>query len=147
MGWIELEPELARACGLSVPALRRWVGGGHGPGPDSAPLTVNATIGVLWWNVHVAGFGRTPTERVVIERMRQLRSEGLAYAAIAAELNATGVPTAQGASWHANTVRRILNRENTRTPVRRILNREAFVSSVTDDIERVLDERERHGPD
>jgi hypothetical protein len=52
-GWDQLEPELARSCGLSVPELRRRIGGGGGPGPDAPNLTCNETIGILWWHIYV----------------------------------------------------------------------------------------------
>jgi Recombinase len=46
----------------------------------------------------------------VVERMRQLRADGLTFAAIADRLNADGVETARGGHWHDTTVRRVLNR-------------------------------------
>lgn len=50
---------------------------------------------------------RLPAE--VVDRIHALRADGLSMAAIAAELNAGGVPTAQGgAHWHPSTVRVVL---------------------------------------
>ena len=91
--------------------------------------------GAIGYGQRVAGAGKgaqregVPADLDVIERMRARRAEGVSYANIAAELNASGVPSAQGKRWHANAVRRILNRE-------------AFVSSVVSDVESTLDERE-----
>jgi hypothetical protein len=67
-GWIALEAELAAACGLSIPELRLRVGADAGApagvGPDTAPLTVNATIGRLWWDVYIPDPPRFCTRRV-----------------------------------------------------------------------------------
>lgn len=42
------------------------------------------------------------------ERMRKMRSQGYTYHAIAHELNTAGVNTARGGTWHASTVRQIV---------------------------------------
>lgn len=56
-------------------------------------------------------YGARAGEAAVIERMRQLRSLGMAYRQIAATLNADGVLTrAAGARWRGCTVNGILNR-------------------------------------
>lgn len=44
----------------------------------------------------------------VLEALRGMA--GLSLAAMAAELNRRGVPTARGATWHASSVRNVLNR-------------------------------------
>jgi len=44
----------------------------------------------------------------VIEKMRTWQDEGLSLRGIAARLNEQGVPTKQGRTWHASTVRGIL---------------------------------------
>lgn len=49
-------------------------------------------------------------EGEVIKRMVTMRREGLTYRAIAAELNAGGVPPKRGAQWIHTSVRSILNR-------------------------------------
>jgi len=56
-------------------------------------------------------YGTFDGEAAVIQRMRRLRSSGMAYRNIAATLNAEGVPTrtADG-RWRGCTVNRILNR-------------------------------------
>jgi hypothetical protein len=46
----------------------------------------------------------------VVERVVRERSEGRSLRAIAGDLNAEAVPTAQGgAQWHASTVRAVLS--------------------------------------
>ena len=45
-----------------------------------------------------------------VARVHTLRSEGLSMARVAAQLNAENVPTATGRTWHASTVRQVLNR-------------------------------------
>jgi DNA invertase Pin-like site-specific DNA recombinase len=60
-------------------------------------------------------FGDRPGEAEVIERMRAMRrkpkgKDRMSYAEIAAALNADGGATRTGAPWHAETVRKILNR-------------------------------------
>lgn len=47
-------------------------------------------------------------EQKVIERMRQLRAEGLGLHVIAARLNEQGTPPRSGARWHAATVSNLL---------------------------------------
>ena len=50
-------------------------------------------------------------DAVVDDRIRSLRTQGSTLAAIAKQLNADEVPTAQGgAHWHASTVRAVLHR-------------------------------------
>jgi DNA invertase Pin-like site-specific DNA recombinase len=49
-------------------------------------------------------------EAAVIARMRQLRAEGLSYAAIADQLNAEGLKPKRGGTWHPMTVSRVLGR-------------------------------------
>lgn len=60
-------------------------------------------------------FGTRPGEAAALERMRRLRrkprgGERLSFAAIAARLNADGVPTRTGKPWAAGTVAGILGR-------------------------------------
>lgn len=45
-----------------------------------------------------------------VQRIRDNRTAGLSFARIAENLNAEGVPTATGRTWHASTVRAVLNR-------------------------------------
>ena len=53
----------------------------------------------------------------VRRRIADLRDAGLSWRAIAAELDADGVPTGQGASaWYANTVRRIWLADHAEVP-------------------------------
>lgn len=49
------------------------------------------------------------SEQVAIARIRELRADGFAIAAIAATLNDEGVP-ARGKRWHPTTVQRLLDR-------------------------------------
>lgn len=49
-----------------------------------------------------------PAETVA--RIRADRAAGLSMARIAETLNAEGVPTATGRTWHASTIRQVLNR-------------------------------------
>jgi DNA invertase Pin-like site-specific DNA recombinase len=49
-------------------------------------------------------------EARAVELMRELRASGATFRRIAEELNGRAVPTKRGGAWHANTVRRILNR-------------------------------------
>lgn len=49
-----------------------------------------------------------PAETVA--RVRADRAAGLSMARIAETLNAEGVPTATGRTWHASTIRQVLNR-------------------------------------
>lgn len=51
-----------------------------------------------------------PGELRVLDRMQQLRSAGLSFAAVAAALIDDSVPTKRGGKWSAETVRRILAR-------------------------------------
>ena len=53
-------------------------------------------------------FGFAAGEQIAIERMKQLRADGLAFDKIAAQLNAEGVPTRTGQPWHGVVVNRIL---------------------------------------
>jgi len=45
-----------------------------------------------------------------VDRIRADRAAGLSMARIAETLNAEGVPTATGRTWHASTIRQVLNR-------------------------------------
>lgn len=51
-----------------------------------------------------------PAEARVLELIRSLRAEGLSIRAIAARLDADGIP-ARGGRWHPTTVARLLERE------------------------------------
>jgi DNA invertase Pin-like site-specific DNA recombinase len=56
-------------------------------------------------------YGDRDGEVAIIERMRQLRSTGMAYHGIAMALNADGIPTrTSGSLWRGCTVNAILNR-------------------------------------
>jgi hypothetical protein len=54
-------------------------------------------------------FGRDEAERATIERMKELRAEGLAFDRIAERLNSEGLPSRTGKRWHGVVVNRILN--------------------------------------
>jgi hypothetical protein len=43
--------------------------------------------------------------------MRELRGEGMGYKAIADRLNAEGLTSKRGGTWHPQTVSRVLARE------------------------------------
>ena len=58
-------------------------------------------------------FGYRDGEPQILERMRQLRAEGLAYGAIAEQMNAEGLPTRTRGRWHPQAVHRILKRNQT----------------------------------
>jgi DNA invertase Pin-like site-specific DNA recombinase len=47
----------------------------------------------------------------VYPRIAKLRASGLSWPALAAKLNADGVPAPRGGLWHANSVRRVLTRD------------------------------------
>jgi DNA invertase Pin-like site-specific DNA recombinase len=53
---------------------------------------------------------RDESERATVERIAQLRAEGLTLRAIAAALDAEGHTTKRGGRWHASTVRGVLAR-------------------------------------
>jgi DNA invertase Pin-like site-specific DNA recombinase len=55
-------------------------------------------------------FGFYEGETVVLDRMRQLRREGLGYDSIANRLNEEAVKTRRGTKWHPCTVSKILAR-------------------------------------
>jgi len=59
-------------------------------------------------------FGHYEGEAVVLDRMRQLRNEGLGYDSIAIRLNDEGVKTRRGTKWHPFTVCKILGRDEGR---------------------------------
>jgi DNA invertase Pin-like site-specific DNA recombinase len=53
-------------------------------------------------------FGRDDTEKAALDRMKALRSEGLAFDKIAVRLNSEGVSTRTGRRWHGVVINRIL---------------------------------------
>jgi DNA invertase Pin-like site-specific DNA recombinase len=53
-------------------------------------------------------FGRDDLEKAALDRMRALRSEGLAFDKIAVQLDSEGVPTRTGKRWHGIVINRIL---------------------------------------
>jgi hypothetical protein len=55
-------------------------------------------------------YGYYPGEKRVVERMRQLRGEGLAYDKLAERMTTEGFKTRKGAAWHGFSVQRILAR-------------------------------------
>lgn len=59
------------------------------------------------WGVTAGCISTLPTETV--ERVLELRSQGLSMDKTAKQLNAEGVPTATGKKWFATTVSRVLN--------------------------------------
>lgn len=46
--------------------------------------------------------GKTPPE--IVERIQQMRTDGMSGPQIAAQLTAEGVPTVQGKPWHPSTI-------------------------------------------
>ena len=56
-------------------------------------------------------FGRTQAERRAIERMRELRAQGIAFDRIARTLNDEAVPTRGRGRWHGWAVNQILRRQ------------------------------------
>ncbi len=57
-------------------------------------------------------YGHYPGEKRVVERMRALRAEGVAYDKLAAQLTSEGFATRKGTAWHGFSVQRILARTN-----------------------------------
>jgi hypothetical protein len=55
-------------------------------------------------------YGHREGEQQILERMRELRVEGLAYGAIADRMNREKFPTRAGVRWYAGVVWRILQR-------------------------------------
>jgi DNA invertase Pin-like site-specific DNA recombinase len=55
-------------------------------------------------------WGHYDGERATLERMRELRSQGLTYRSIAVQMNVEGLPTRSRGRWHAMAVHRILKR-------------------------------------
>ena len=51
-----------------------------------------------------------PGEKRVVERMRALRAEGIAYDKLAERLTSEGFKTRKGTAWHGFSVQRILAR-------------------------------------
>ena len=57
-------------------------------------------------------FGYHPGEKPVIERMKELRAEGLGFDRVAARLNEEGLRTRTGKPWHGFTINQILSRQS-----------------------------------
>ena len=55
-------------------------------------------------------YGHYPGEKRVVERMRALRAEGIAYDKLAERLTSEGFRTRKGTAWHGFSVQRILAR-------------------------------------
>ena len=55
-------------------------------------------------------YGHYPGEKRVVERMKTLRAEGMAYDKLADRLTAEGFKTRKGTAWHGYSVQRILAR-------------------------------------
>lgn len=64
-----------------------------------------------------------PAEAAALARVQQMRDDGMSYRAIAAALNADGVPTKRGKQWQPNTVVRMLNPDVRRADAERATNR------------------------
>ena len=58
----------------------------------------------------VPAFGGMPGEEVVVERIRQLRAEGLSLQKIAEALDAEKLPTRSGAKWSKMAIKNVLDR-------------------------------------
>jgi DNA invertase Pin-like site-specific DNA recombinase len=59
-------------------------------------------------------FGHYEGEAAVLEKMKQLRADGLGYDKIATRLNEEGVKTRRGAMWYPYTVSKILARQESK---------------------------------
>ncbi len=57
-------------------------------------------------------FGHYSGEKPVIERMKELRAEGLGFDRVAARLNEEGLRTRTGKPWHGFTINQILRRQS-----------------------------------
>jgi DNA invertase Pin-like site-specific DNA recombinase len=55
-------------------------------------------------------YGHYSEEKATLERMRELRAEGLGFDRLAKKLNKEGLQTRMGTAWHGFTVNRILSR-------------------------------------
>ena len=73
-------------------------------------LSIALFSGCAWPQTQLATVFYREGEPQILERMRQLRAEGLAYGAIAEQMNAEGSPTRTRGRWHPQAVHRILNR-------------------------------------
>lgn len=51
-------------------------------------------------------------QAATIDRMRELRADGMSYQQIADQLNAEGLTSKRGGAWHSMTVSRVLSRES-----------------------------------
>jgi hypothetical protein len=51
-----------------------------------------------------------PDELATVQRILDAHEAGESYAGIAAALNTEGIPTKRGGSWHASTVRNVVQR-------------------------------------
>jgi DNA invertase Pin-like site-specific DNA recombinase len=56
-------------------------------------------------------YGYRDGEQQILEHMRELRAQGLAYGVIAERMNTEGVPTRTRGRWHPQMVHRILQRD------------------------------------
>jgi site-specific DNA recombinase len=65
---------------------------------------------IFGYDVDNSQLVRNYKEQQIIERMYNLRSDGLSYQAIADTLNAAGIPAKRGGKWYNNTVRRTIVR-------------------------------------
>ena len=59
-------------------------------------------------------YGHYPGEKTTLERMRELKAEGLGFDRLAAKLHEEGFRTRKGTAWHGFTVNRILSRPATK---------------------------------
>lgn len=50
-----------------------------------------------------------PSESIVVDRIHQMRKDGMSYAAIARTLTDEGVPTKRGGRWQSTTVSRVVD--------------------------------------
>jgi hypothetical protein len=66
------------------------------------------------WQVHHFGpdtaYVPNVQELMICDLIRAIRGDGATWRGVADAMNELGIPTKRGGAWHANTVRRILNR-------------------------------------
>lgn len=94
----QYERALIRSRVLAGKAVKSALGGYVGGRPG------------FGWQVVDGQLVHEDTERAVLDRMLELKAEGMSMNGMAGVLNREGRPTRTGAPWSATTVRRILRR-------------------------------------